>query len=150
MRCFIEATLGQSLGPGAPREVGFTEKTRCVNRGAEIRRILDAKALRQAATQQATGCVGGYRIVQGLYMMMMTFITQGGEGRGEKIRRGKLRKAKAEALKRGLVARSCARSGRKDVVGEVKGIEMMGVLIAGRGARERGSRRLQVEVHSKR
>ena len=48
-----------------------------------------------------------------------TFITQGGEGRGEKIRRGKLRKAKAEALKRGLVARSCARSGRKDVVGEV-------------------------------
>ena len=75
-------------------------------------------------------------------MMMMTFITQGGEGRGEKIRRGKLRKAKAEALKRGLVARSCARSGRKDVVGEVKGIEMMGVLIAGRGARERGSRRL--------
>ena len=32
-----------------------------------------------------------------------------------------LRKAKAEALKRGLVARSCARSGRKDVVGEVEG-----------------------------
>ena len=76
--------------------------------------------------------------------VVMTFITQGGEGRGEKIRRGKLRKAKAEALKRGLVARSCARSGRKDVVGEVKGIEMMGVLIAGRGARKRGSRRLQV------
>ena len=68
--------------------------------------------------------------------MMMTLITQGGEGRGEKIRRGKLRNAKAEALKRGLVARSCARSGRKDVVGEVKGIEMMGVLISGRGARE--------------
>ena len=53
-------------------------------------------------------------------------------------------------MKRGLVARSCARSGRKDVVGEVKGIEMMGVLIAGRGARKRGSRRLQVKVHSKR
>ena len=53
--------------------------------------------------------------------MMRTFITQGGEGRGEEIRRGKLRKAKAEALKRGLVARSCARSGRKDVVGKVKG-----------------------------
>ena len=61
--------------------------------------------------------------------MMMTFITQGGEDRGEKIRRGKLRKAKAEALKRGLVARSCARSGRKDVVGEVKGIEMMSVRV---------------------
>ena len=35
-------------------------------------------------------------------------------------------------MKRGLDARSCARSGRKDVVGEVKGIEMMGVLVAGR------------------
>ena len=45
-------------------------------------------------------------------------------------------------MKRGLVARSCARSGRKDVVGEVKGIEMMGVLVAGREARERGGRRL--------
>ena len=40
--------------------------------------------------------------------------------------------------------------GRKDVVGEVKGIEMMGVLVAGRGARERGGRRLEVEVNSKR
>ena len=53
-------------------------------------------------------------------------------------------------MKRGLVARSCARSGRKDVVGEVKGIEMMGVLIAGRGTRERGDRRLEVKVDSKR
>ena len=53
-------------------------------------------------------------------------------------------------MKRGLVARPCARSGRKDVVGEVKGIEMMGVLVAGRGARERGARRLEVEVNSKR
>ena len=41
------------------------------------------------------GAVGVYRGCP----MMMTFITQGGEGRGEKIRRGKLRKAKAEALK---------------------------------------------------
>ena len=53
-------------------------------------------------------------------------------------------------MKRGLVARSCARSGRKDVVGEVKGIEMMGVLVAGRGARERGGRSLEVEVNSER
>ena len=29
--------------------MGFIEKTRCVNRGAEIRRILDTKALRQAS-----------------------------------------------------------------------------------------------------
>ena len=79
-----------------------------------------------------------------------TIITQGGEGEGRRIRKGKLRKAKAEAVERGLVARSCARSGRKDVVGEVKGIEMMGVLIAGRGARERGDRRLEVKVDSKR
>ena len=34
------------------------------------------------------------------------------------------------------------------MVGEVKGIEMMGVLIAGRGARERGDRRLEVKVDS--
>ena len=39
--------------------------------------------------------------------------------------RGKLRKAKAEAWKRGLVARSCASTGREDVVREVKGIEKM-------------------------
>ena len=51
---------------------------------------------------------------------------------------------KADARKRRLVARSCARSGMKDVVGEVKGVEMMGVLVAGRGARERGGRRLEV------
>ena len=36
------------------------------------------------------------------------------------------------------------------MVGEVKGIEMMGVLIAGRGTRERGDRRLEVKVDSKR
>ena len=48
------------------------------------------------------------------------------------------------------MARSCARSGRKDVVGEVKGIEMIGVLGATRGAREGGGRRLEVEVNSKR
>ena len=36
------------------------------------------------------------------------------------------------------------------MVGEVKGIEMMGVHVAGRGARERGGRRLEVEVNSKR
>ena len=47
-------------------------------------------------------------------------------------------------MNRGLVARSCVRSGRKDVVGEVKGIEMMGVLVAGRGAKERGGRRVEV------
>ena len=42
------------------------------------------------------------------------------------------------------------RSGRKDVVGQVKGVEMMGVLVASRGARERGGRRLEVEFNSKR
>ena len=36
------------------------------------------------------------------------------------------------------------------MVGEVKSIEMMGVLGASRGARERGGRRLEVKVHSKR
>ena len=77
-------------------------------------------------------------------------LPKGAKAEGIRVRRVKLRKAKAEAEKRGLVARSCARSGRKDVVGEVKGTEMMGVLVAGRGARERGGRRLEGEVNSKR
>ena len=51
---------------------------------------------------------------------------------------------------RGLDARSCASTGRKDVVREVKGIEKMSMLGAGRGARERGGRRLEVEVNAKR
>ena len=51
---------------------------------------------------------------------------------------------------RGLVARSCASTGRKDVVREVKGIQKMSMLGAGRGARERGGRRLEVQVNSKR
>ena len=48
-------------------------------------------------------------------------------------------------MKRGLVARSCARVGRKDVVGEVKGVDVMGVRVAGRRARERGGRRREEE-----
>ena len=36
------------------------------------------------------------------------------------------------------------------MVREVKGIEKMSILGAGRGARERGGRRLKVEVNSKR
>ena len=44
-------------------------------------------------------------------------LPKGAKAEGIRVRRVKLRKAKAEAWKRGLVARSCARSGRKDVVG---------------------------------
>ena len=80
---------------------------------------------------------------------MMTFVTRrGAEGREDKNKDRKLREAKAEARKRVLVACSCARVGRKDVVGEVKGVEVMGLLVAGRGARERGGRRLEVEITS--
>ena len=49
-----------------------------------------------------------------------------------------------------LVARSCGRVGGKDVVGEVKGVDVMGVRVAGRGARYRGDRRKEVEVDPKR
>ena len=35
------------------------------------------------------------------------------------------------------------------MVGEVKGIDVMGVLVAGRGARDRGGRRMEVEVKAK-
>ena len=65
-------------------------------------------------------------------------LLEGAKAKGKRIRKGKLRIAEAEALKRGLVARSCARSRRKDVVGKVKSIETMAVLGAIRGARERG------------
>ena len=68
---------------------------------------------------------------------------EGAKAEGIRVKRVKLREAKAEAEKRGLVARSCARSGRKDVVGEVKGVGTVGVLVAGRGTRERGGRRLE-------
>ena len=62
-----------------------------------------------------------------------------------RIKTEKLRKAKADARKRGLVARSCARSGRKDVVGEVKGVDLMGVLVAGRrGIEDAEGRRLRL------
>ena len=40
-----------------------------------------------------------------------------------------------------LVARSCARVGGEDVVREGKGVEVVGVLVAGRGAKgERGQK----------
>ena len=84
---------------------------------------------------------------------MLTSIHSLPEGaKAEKIRTKieKLREAKAEARKRVLVARSCARVGEKDVVGEVKGVEVMGALVAGRGARDRGGRRMEVEVNPKR
>ena len=48
-----------------------------------------------------------------------------------------------------LIARSCSRFGGKDVVGDVKGIDVMGVRVAGRGARDRGDRRKEVEVNPK-
>ena len=48
-------------------------------------------------------------------------LPKGAKAEGRRIREGKLRKAKAEALKRGLVARSCARTGRKDVVFLIEG-----------------------------
>ena len=48
-----------------------------------------------------------------------------------------------------LVARSCASVGGKDMVGEAKGEDVMGVRVAGRGARDRGERRKEVEVNPK-
>jgi hypothetical protein len=50
--------------------------------------------------------------------------------KGEK----KLREAKATTLRRVLLARSCAMGG-EDVVGELKGIDEVGVRFACRGAR---------------
>ena len=94
-------------------------------------------------------------------MMTMTFITRRGEGQGKTKKERKATKSKGSGLEEGASRalmrflnkahrQSCARSGRKDKVGEVKGVEMMGVLVAGRGAKERAGRRLEVEVDSKR
>ena len=47
-----------------------------------------------------------------------------------------------------LHARSCAMGG-EDVVGEVKGVEEVGVGFACRGARSRGDRRSEIEVDPK-
>ena len=59
-------------------------------------------------------------------MMMMMFITEGAEGRGKTNKKRKATKSKGRGLKRGLVARSCARLGRKDVVREIRSIDTMG------------------------
>ena len=55
--------------------MGFIEKTRCVDRGAEIQRILDTKALRQASNLEL--------LSKPPDVMMTTFITEGGEGLGK-------------------------------------------------------------------
>ena len=57
----------------------------------------------------------------------------------------KLREAKATTLMRVLLARSCAMGG-EDKVGEVKGVDEVGVRFACRGARSRGDRRSEIEV----
>jgi len=57
----------------------------------------------------------------------------------------KLREAKATTLMRVLLARSCV-TGGEDVVGEVKGVDEVGVRVACREARSRGVRRSEIEV----
>ena len=73
-------------------------------------------------------------------------LPEGAKAEKIRIKTEKLREAKADARKRVLVARSCARAGRKDVVGEVKGVEMMGVLLRaeGRGREGAEGRRLRL------
>ena len=61
----------------------------------------------------------------------------------------KLREAKATTLRRVLLAHSCAMEG-EDVVGEVKGVDELGIRVACRGARSRGDRRSKIEVDPKR
>jgi len=70
---------------------------------------------------------------------------------------GKDRKGRSKATRsegddleglRVLLARSCAMGG-EDVVGEVKGVEEVGMRFACRGARSRGDRRSEIEVDPK-
>lgn len=52
----------------------------------------------------------------------------------------KLPEAKARTLSRESIECSCARVGGTDAVGENRGVELMGVLVACKGARNRGDR----------
>ena len=52
-------------------------------------------------------------------------------------------------MKRVLLARSCAMGG-EDMVGEVKGVDEVGVRVACRRARSRGDGRSEIEVDPKR
>jgi hypothetical protein len=61
----------------------------------------------------------------------------------------KLREAKARTLRIVRLARSWAMGGQ-DVVGEVKGVDEVGVRVACRGARSGGDRRSEIEVEPKR
>ena len=72
-------------------------------------------------------------------VVIMTFITRVGEGL-EDAKIEKLLEAKPRTLSTVLIARSCARVGKKDVVGKIKSAYLMGVRVAGRGGRNRGDR----------
>jgi len=61
----------------------------------------------------------------------------------------KLREAKSTTLRRVLLACSCAMGG-EDVVGEVKGVDEVGVRFVCRGVRSGGDRRSEIEVDPKR
>ena len=63
-------------------------------------------------------------------MMMMICISRGGEGLEVKNEDSKATRSKGMGLEESASARSCARIGGKDevdVVGEVKGVDVMGV-----------------------
>ena len=49
--------------------MGFIEKTRCVSQGAEIRRILDTKALRQAGLDGCCPAQAGCRLRKDLFLL---------------------------------------------------------------------------------
>ena len=61
----------------------------------------------------------------------------------------KLQEAKVTTLRRVLLARSCARVGER-MCGRGRGHRFGGVRVAGRGTRNRGDRREEVEVNPKR
>lgn len=84
--------------------------------------------------------------------MMMMFIARGGEGLGHKNEDrniGKLPEPRTRALRRVLIARSCARLGGKAEMGELEGVDLMGVRVACRGTRNTGEGREEIKVNPK-
>ena len=80
----------------------------------------------------------------------MTFITRGGDGLEDTNKDRKATRSEGMSLK-GSASRALMRQGgEEDVLGEVKGVDVMGVRVSGRRARDRGDRRKEVEVNNKR
>ena len=80
----------------------------------------------------------------------MTSNTRGGEGREDKNIDRKATRSEGMGLEESASRALMRLSGVEGCGGRVKNVDVMGVRVAGRGARDRGDRRKEVEVKPKR